>query len=89
MAGLPGYLGLFLTALGSATLLPLQSEAVLVGLLLADAHAVWALLTVATIGNVLGAVINWARGRGLERDRRRRWFPVGTCQPVLDTGDKS
>lgn len=45
MAGLAGYLGLFLAALGSASLLPLQSEALLVGLLLADAHAIWALLT--------------------------------------------
>jgi membrane protein YqaA with SNARE-associated domain len=76
MAGLPGYLGLFLAALGSATLLPLQSEAVLLGLLLADAHAVWMLLTVATVGNVLGAVVNWSIGRGLEQYRHRRWFPV-------------
>ncbi len=76
MAGLAGYLGLFLAALGSASLLPLQSEALLVGLLLADAHALWALLTVATVGNVLGAVVNWAIGRGLERYAHRRWFPV-------------
>jgi membrane protein YqaA with SNARE-associated domain len=76
MPGLPGYLGLFLAALGSATLLPLQSEAVLVGLLLADAHALWVLLTVATVGNVLGAVVNWSLGHGLERYCRRHWFPV-------------
>jgi membrane protein YqaA with SNARE-associated domain len=76
MTVLPGYLGLFVAALGSATLLPLQSEAVLVGLLLAEAHAVWALLTVATVGNVLGAVVNWSIGRGLEHYRHRRWFPV-------------
>ncbi|WP_373509402.1 YqaA family protein [Thiocapsa sp.] len=76
MAELSGYLGLVLAALGSATLLPLQSEAVLVGLLLADAHSVWVLLTVATVGNVLGAVVNWSIGRGLEQYRHRRWLPV-------------
>jgi membrane protein YqaA with SNARE-associated domain len=76
MAGLSAYFGLFFAALGSATLLPLQSEALLVGLLLANAHAVWVLLTVATVGNVLGAVVNWSIGRSLERYRHRRWFPV-------------
>ena len=47
---LSGYLGLFLAALGAATLLPMQSEAVLVGLLLTDCYAAWTLLAVATIG---------------------------------------
>ncbi|WP_312451689.1 YqaA family protein [Stutzerimonas nitrititolerans] len=70
------YLGLFLAALLAATILPLQSEAALVGLLLSDAFAPWALLLVATTGNVLGSVINWLLGRSLERFRDRRWFPV-------------
>ncbi|HHK2384072.1 TPA: DedA family protein, partial [Pseudomonas aeruginosa] len=39
---LSGYFGLFLAAFGAATLLPMQSEAVLVGLLLTDRYAVWA-----------------------------------------------
>jgi len=56
---LSGYFGLFLAAFGAATLLPMQSEAVLVGLLLTDRYAVWALLAVATTGNVLGSVLNW------------------------------
>lgn len=66
---------LFASALGAATLLPLQSEAVLVGLLLAGGDPV-RLLAVATAGNVLGACVNWALGRGIERWRDRRWFPV-------------
>ena len=45
---LSGYFGLFLAAFGAPTLLPMQSEAVLVGLLLTDRYAVWALLAVAT-----------------------------------------
>ena len=36
------YPALFLSAFGAATLLPLQSEAVLAGLLLNDAHPAWA-----------------------------------------------
>ncbi|WP_323161390.1 YqaA family protein [Pseudomonas fluorescens] len=72
-----GYLGLFLAAFGAATLLPLQSEAVLVGLLVSDRYRLWGLLAVATLGNVLGSLVNWWLGRGLERFQDRRWFPVG------------
>ena len=74
-AELLAYGGLFVTALLAATLLPLQSEAMLVGLLLAD-HPPWLVVTVASVGNVLGSVINWFIGRQLERFRGRRWFPA-------------
>ena len=74
---LTGYIGLFLSAFGAATLLPLQSEAVLVGLLLLDRHPVWGLLLVATVGNVLGSTVNWLLGRYLEHWRDQPWFPVG------------
>jgi membrane protein YqaA with SNARE-associated domain len=70
------YSGLFLTALIAATILPAQSEAVLAALLLTREYPVWALLAVASAGNVLGSVINWGLGRGIERFRERRWFPV-------------
>lgn len=70
------YIGLFFAAFGAATLLPLQSEAVLVGLLLSGKYGLWSLLAVATLGNVLGSLINWWLGRGIERFHDRRWFPV-------------
>ena len=66
---------LFFSAFGAATLLPLQSEAVLVGLLLRDPQAVFGLLLIATVGNVLGSIVNWLLGRGIEHLRGRRWFP--------------
>ncbi len=71
-----GYLGLFVAAFGAATLLPLQSEAVLVGLLLSGHYNLWLLLGIATLGNVLGSVVNWLLGRSVERFKDRRWFPV-------------
>jgi membrane protein YqaA with SNARE-associated domain len=74
------YLGLFTSALIAATVLPMQSEAVLVGLLTASTSSVTALLVVATTGNVLGAVINWGLGRSLLRWRERRWFPASDRQ---------
>ncbi|WP_416772671.1 YqaA family protein [Pseudomonas sp. RHF3.3-3] len=71
-----GYLGLFISAFGAATLLPLQSEAVLVALLWAGQHPALALLCVATVGNVAGSLVNWVLGRYLEHWRDKAWFPV-------------
>ena len=75
-----GYLGLFVAAFGAATLLPLQSEAVLVGLLHSGHYSLWLLLGVATLGNVLGSVVNWWLGRWVEHFKGRRWFPVNDRQ---------
>ncbi|MDR6266830.1 YqaA family protein [Roseobacter sp. N2S] len=74
------YLGLFLSALIAATILPMQSEAVLVGLLLNANHPALLLLLVATFGNVLGSVINWYLGRFLLRFKDKRWFPSSDAQ---------
>lgn len=76
MTDLAAYLGLLASAFAAATILPAQSEALLVGLLVAEAQPVWALVTVASVGNVLGSVVNWILGRQLEHYRGRRWFPA-------------
>ena len=68
--------GLFLAAFAAATVLPAQSEAVLVALLLNSNHSTLLLLAVATAGNVLGAVLNWVMGRFLDHFSDRSWFPV-------------
>lgn len=77
-----GYLGLFAAAFIAATFLPMQSEALLVTLLVNGQHQVWALLVVATAGNVLGSVVNWGLGRVALRYKDRRWFPANDAQLV-------
>lgn len=69
-------IALFLAAFAAATLVPAQSEALLVALLLAGDHAPELILTVATAGNVLGSVVNWGIGRFLAGFAGRHWFPV-------------
>lgn len=68
--------GLFLIALGAASLLPMASEPVLVAMLLASEIEPWLLVLVASIGNTLGSVINYVLGRMVERFRGRPWFPA-------------
>lgn len=80
MLDLSAYLGLFGAAFAAATLVPAQSEAVLVGLLLHGSQPAAALLLVATVGNVLGSLVNWLLGRSVERLRHKRWFPVSDQQ---------
>ena len=70
------YVGLFFAALLAATLIPAQSESVLVGLLLSKQFVPWLLVAVATLGNTLGSVLNWWLGRSLQRFQHKRWFPV-------------
>jgi membrane protein YqaA with SNARE-associated domain len=70
------YGALFAAAFLSATLLPLQSEAVLFGMLVSDRYSVWLLIAVASIGNILGSVANWLLGRFIAHFEGRRWFPV-------------
>nr|WP_245224216.1 YqaA family protein [Rhizobium halophytocola] len=71
---------MFAAALIAATILPAQSEALLVGLILAGSYSTPALVAVASLGNVLGSVINWALGRGVERFKHARWFPVDVAK---------
>ncbi|NUH67169.1 DedA family protein [Sulfitobacter sp. S0837] len=71
---------LFAAAFFAATLIPAQSEAVLLGLIWADAHPVALLLLVATAGNVLGSVVNWLLGGYLAHVAARRWFPFSSAQ---------
>ncbi|MEE4088734.1 YqaA family protein [Pseudomonas viridiflava] len=80
MFELSSYFGLFMAALGAATLLPMQSETVLAGMLLSQAYPAVVLLSVATAGNVLGSILNWLLGRYIIRLRHKRWFPASEAQ---------
>ncbi|MEE4138407.1 YqaA family protein [Pseudomonas viridiflava] len=80
MFELSSYFGLFMAALGAATLLPMQSETVLAGMLLSQAYPAVVLLWVATLGNVLGSILNWLLGRSIIRLRHKRWFPASESQ---------
>ncbi len=74
------YLAVFLSAFVAATLLPAQSEAVLSFYILSAPQTVFALILVATVGNVLGSVVNWIVGFYATRFQNRKWFPATPSQ---------
>lgn len=74
------YLSLFTVAMLAASILPLQSEAVLTGLLLAGHQPVSSLLIAASLGNIAGAIFNWYLGRFILKFQQKRWFPIKASQ---------
>ena len=70
------YLGLFAVAFLAATVLPAQSELGLAALVASGDFNLVLLIAFASVGNILGAVVNWAIGRGGESFCDKRWFPL-------------
>jgi membrane protein YqaA with SNARE-associated domain len=70
-----GYLGLFVAAFLAATILPLSSEVVLSSLLLSGLSP-FALVAIATIGNVLGSLTNYALGYWASKEIIKRWLKM-------------
>jgi membrane protein YqaA with SNARE-associated domain len=69
------YFILFISALGAATILPFSSEATLLIMLNQSLNIYW-LWLFATLGNTIGAMINWWLGRYMLNYQDKKWFPV-------------
>jgi membrane protein YqaA with SNARE-associated domain len=80
------FASLFTVAFLAATVVPAQSEILLAGMVLAEHYPAWALVTLASAGNVLGSVVNWYLGRFIARFEGRRWFPVHRNQVAKAEG---
>lgn len=68
--------GLFLLAFSAATLLPGGSEAALLAMASLSEYSIFTLLAVASVGNILGSVLNYWLGRVALQYQTRKWFPV-------------
>lgn len=79
------YLLLFGSAFLAATILPFYSELFLFAML-RDGGNPLALVTVASLGNTLGAVVNWLLGLYLLRFQDRRWFYFSPRQIEIAQG---
>ena len=70
------YFLLFVSAFGAATLLPLQSEAVLLALLAEGSQSAFWLIVIASLGNVLGSCVNWYLGLKIEQYKNKKCFHI-------------
>lgn len=71
---------LFGSAFLAATIFPAQSEAVLLVMQANGVSSDVVLLAVASLGNTLGACVNWGLGRFASGLRDRPWFPASSSQ---------
>ena len=69
------YLSLFIISFLAATILPFSSELSLAGLIATSSYDNLLLLIVASLGNILGSVVNWILGFYSRNLSKKRWFP--------------
>ena len=69
------YLSLFTISFLAATILPFSSELTLAGLIATSNYDNLFLLIVASLGNTLGSVVNWALGFYSRNLTTKKWFP--------------
>lgn len=79
------FLVLFSSAFGAATILPFFSEIALVAMV-EGGFNLWMVWLVATVGNSLGAAVNWVLGLYIEKFQHRRWFPFS--EKDMDRGHR-
>ncbi|MGK9174079.1 DedA family protein [Yokenella regensburgei] len=78
MSELLSLLSLFASSFLSATLLPGNSEVVLVAMLLSGISQPWLLVLIATMGNSLGGLTNVILGRFFPLREKSRWQEKAT-----------
>ena len=74
------YLSLFAISFLAATILPFSSELTLAGLIATSDYDNLLLLILASFGNVLGSVVNWALGSYYRNLTTKKWFPFKETQ---------
>ena len=74
------YLSLFAISFLAATILPFSSELTLAGLIATSDYDNLLLLIVASFGNVLGSLVNWALGSYSRNLTTKKWFPFKETQ---------
>ena len=74
------YLSLFTISFLAATILPFSSELTLAGLIATSNYDNLILLIVASFGNTLGSVVNWALGFYSRNLTTKKWFPFKETQ---------
>jgi membrane protein YqaA with SNARE-associated domain len=74
------YLSLFAISFLAATILPFSSELSLATLIATSDYDNLLLLTVASFGNILGSLVNWALGFYARNLTIKKWFPFKETQ---------
>ena len=75
MNPLEAYVSLFISSFLSSTILPGHSEITLTTFILLKKYSQFLLIFFASLGNILGSVINWYLGLYITKFISKSWFP--------------
>ena len=73
---LEAYSSLFISSFLSSTILPGHSEITLITLVLLEKYSQFLLILYASLGNILGSIVNWYLGIYITKFMNRNWFPL-------------
>ena len=75
MNSLEAYSSLFISSFLSSTILPGHSEITLTTLILLEKYSQFLLIFFASLGNILGSIVNWFLGLYITKFVNKSWFP--------------
>ena len=74
------YASLFISSFLSSTILPGHSEIILTAFIFLKKYPIINLIFFASIGNILGSILNWCIGYFLTNLKDWKWFPINKSQ---------
>ena len=74
------YASLFISSFLSSTILPGHSELILTTFIFLNKYPIIDLIFFASIGNILGSILNWFIGYYFTSLKDRKWFPINKSQ---------
>ena len=74
MNSLEAYTSLFISSFLSSTILPGHSEITLTTFILLDKFSQFLLILFASLGNILGSIVNWYLGFYITKFLKKDWF---------------
>jgi len=80
MSAFEVYTSLLISSFLSSTLLPGHSELTLTAFILLKKYSIIYLIFFASVGNILGSILNWCMGYYLTNLKNKKWFHINTLQ---------
>ena len=74
------FITLFISSFISSTILPGHSEITLTAVIFLNKHPIINLIFIASLGNILGSILNWYLGFHFVKFKEKKWFPINKRQ---------
>jgi membrane protein YqaA with SNARE-associated domain len=74
------FITLFISSFISSTILPGHSEITLTTFIFLNKYNIINLIFIASLGNILGSILNWYLGFYFVKFKEKKWFPINKRQ---------